>query len=65
MAGAGIVSDSFDLEALQRFASSYRPNSEFIYWVRSSERVIVNELEELMNPQSIITFPEFSKYVSI
>ncbi len=65
MAGAGIVSDSFDLEALQRFASSYRPNSEFIYWVRSSERMIVNELEELMNPQSIITFPEFSKYVSI
>ena len=37
-AGAGIVSDSFALEPLLRFAGKYCPSREFIYWARSSER---------------------------
>lgn len=43
--GAGIVADSFDLQKLLDFEREYRPNVEFRYWVRSSERVILNALE--------------------
>ena len=48
-AGAGIISDSFDLESLLRFAGRYTPNRNFISWVRSCERRIIFELEETMN----------------
>ena len=40
-AGAGIISDSFDLKPLLRFAGTYSPNS--------CERRIIFELEETMN----------------
>ncbi|WP_303187989.1 glycosyltransferase family protein [Bacteroides finegoldii] len=48
-AGAGIISDSFDLESLLRFAGRYTPNRNFTSWVRSCERRIIFELEETMN----------------
>lgn len=31
-AGAGIISDSFDLQPLLRFAGEYTPNRHFVYW---------------------------------
>lgn len=46
-AGAGIVSDSFRLEALLNFAGTYCPNKPFKYWVRKSEQRIIAELERL------------------
>nr|WP_320059324.1 glycosyltransferase family protein [uncultured Bacteroides sp.] len=64
-AGAGIVSDSFKIEPLLRFSDGYVPNRDFMYWARSSERLIVNELETLTNSQSVITLPNFTKYLSI
>ena len=48
-AGAGIISDSFDLESLLRFTGRYTPNRNFTSWVRSCERRIIFELEETMN----------------
>ncbi|WP_321330809.1 glycosyltransferase family protein [uncultured Bacteroides sp.] len=64
-AGAGIVASSFDIEPLLRFSEGYTPNRSFMYWVRSSERLIVNELETTTSPQPIITLPNFTKYLSI
>lgn len=66
MAGAGIISDSFELEPLLRFAGRYIPNRDFVYWVRSSERRIVLELEKTVASQSEITsIPTFTNYVPI
>lgn len=53
-AGAGIVSDSFDLEPLLRFTGKYCSNREFIYWARSSERRFVHELEKLRSPEAAV-----------
>jgi len=64
-AGAGIMSDSFEIERLLRFSDGYVPNRNFMYWARSSERLIVNELETITNSQSVITVPSFTKYLSI
>lgn len=49
LAGAGIVADSFDLQRLLDFEHNYRPNVEFRYWVRSSERIILEALEEAVH----------------
>ncbi len=46
-AGAGIVSDTFNLDALQAFAESYQPNKEFVYWARSCEYRLISILENL------------------
>lgn len=51
-AGAGIVSESFTLDSLLRFAETYNPDREFTYWVKSSERRIIFELEKLVSQQS-------------
>ena len=47
--GAGIVSDHFDIDELMKFAESYEVNQEFIYWVRSSERRVLELFEKLIN----------------
>ncbi len=65
-AGAGIISDSFDLQPLLRFVGKYAPNRHFIYWVRSCERRIILELEKLAASQSEITsIPTFNNYLPI
>lgn len=64
-AGAGIVSDSFALEPLLRFAGKYCPSREFIYWARSSERHIICELENLIDHQSVVNIPTFTNYLPI
>ena len=64
--GAGIISESFDVESLLRFAETYRPNPDFAYWVRSSEHRILLELERLTASQSeITTIPTFTNYLPI
>ena len=65
-AGAGIISDSFDLQPLLRFAGEYTPNRHFVYWVRSCERRMIRELEELAASHSEITsIPTFTNYLPI
>lgn len=65
-AGAGIVCDSFELEPLLRFAGKYCPNRHFIYWVRSSERRIILELEKLTASESELTaIPTLTNYLPI
>lgn len=64
-AGAGIVSELFDLQPLLRFAGSYCPNREFIYWARSSERHIIGEIEKLAEHQSIKDIPNLTNYLPI
>lgn len=64
-AGAGIMSDSFDLSPLLRLAASYCPNREFIYWARSSERHIIGEIEKLAEHQSIKDIPNLTNYLPI
>ena len=65
-AGAGIISDSFDLKPLLRFAGTYSPNRTFVRWVRSGERRIILELEKLAASQSAITsIPTFTNYLPI
>ena len=49
LTGAGIVADTFDLQRLLDFERSYRPDTEFRYWVRSAERVILEALEETVH----------------
>lgn len=66
MAGAGIVSDSFDLEPLLRFVGKYTPSRNFVSWVRSCERRIILELERTIASQSEITsIPTFTNYLPI
>lgn len=43
--GAGIVSSDFDVQRLLDFAETYRPNPNFVYWVRSAEYAFLNLLE--------------------
>lgn len=43
--GAGIIEKDFYLDKLVDFAKTYRPDKSFVYWVRSCERLILNELE--------------------
>lgn len=43
--GAGIISDDFDLQQLLEFARHYRPNRDFVYWVRSVEYTLLSLLE--------------------
>ncbi|KAA4212766.1 glycosyltransferase, partial [Bacteroides ovatus] len=65
-AGAGIISDSFDLQPLLRFAREYTPNRHFVYWVRSCERRMIRELEKLAASHSEITsIPTFTNYLPI
>lgn len=45
--GAGIVGDSFSIQPLLKFAETYAPDREFVYWVRSSERRVIGELEDM------------------
>ena len=66
MAGAGIVSDSFDLEPLLRFVGRYTPSRNFVSWVRSCEHRIILELERTIASQSEITsIPTFTNYLPI
>lgn len=65
-AGAGIISDFFDLQPLLRFAGEYTPNRHFVYWVRSCERRMIRELEKLAASHSEITsIPTFTNYLPI
>ena len=66
IAGAGIISDSFDLKRLLRFAETYHPNRNFVYWTRSSEHRIIYELEQLFTSEPEITImPTYSNYLPI
>lgn len=65
-AGAGIISDSFDLKLLLRFAGRYTPNRNFVSWARSCERHILLELERTIASQSEVTsIPTFTNYSPI
>lgn len=65
-AGAGIISNSFDLEPLLHFAGRYTPNRNFVSWVRSCEHRIILELERTIASQSEITsIPTFTNYLPI
>ncbi len=48
-AGAGIISNTFDLDTLQDFAKTYHPNKEFVYWTRSCEFRLLSILEGLQS----------------
>lgn len=50
LGGAGIASDDFDLDRLKAFADSYRPDPTFRYWVRSSDRRIMDIIDTLPHP---------------
>lgn len=64
-AGAGIVSDSFNLEALIDFSASYRPNNSFVSWARKSEQRMVAELERVADRHSMRSFPTLTNYYPI
>lgn len=64
-AGAGIIADSFDLESLLRFAGTYVPNREYIRWVRSSERQIIEELERFADQHMADTVSTLTNYYPI
>lgn len=53
-AGAGIIAESFELDRLLEFAGTYQPNKEFAYWVRSSGRLIISELEAVADEKSLM-----------
>lgn len=46
--GAGISDTHFNLDNLLEFASAYRPNPNFAYWVHSAGNTILNEIENLI-----------------
>lgn len=52
--GAGISAKDFDLDRLESFADDYQPDPRpFIYWAKSSERLILRELENVNSLQSV------------
>jgi len=60
--GAGIVSDSFNLDDLIKYSESYEPNRSFVYWVNSCERMLISELEENIDQHTIFAIPALSNY---
>lgn len=64
-AGAGIVSDSFNLETLIDFSAAYRPNKSFVCWVRKSEQRMVAELERIADQHFMNSLPTFTNYYPI
>ncbi len=42
--GAGIPAKYFDISALLEFKKDFKPNEDFVSWVRSAERIILEEL---------------------
>lgn len=46
-AGAGIVSDNFDLSALLQSVAIYKPNTLFRRWVANADTLIFSELKEV------------------
>lgn len=48
-AGAGIVSDAFDLDRLIEFSRQYTPRVAFRYWVRSAEHRVLELLEGVVD----------------
>lgn len=46
-AGAGIISDSFDLSALLQFINTYKPNTLFRQWVANADALIFTELKDI------------------
>lgn len=55
-AGAGIVSADFDLESLGKLAEYHQPDREFVYWAKSSERLLLRQLEEKIGQSSLSGF---------
>ena len=52
--GAGISADRFDLGLLLEFTKGFRPDHEFREWVKSSESIIINELEKYYKDSDIL-----------
>ncbi len=48
--GAGISSKSFDISALLEFKKGFKPNEDFVTWVRSAEKIILEELTTGVEP---------------
>lgn len=55
-AGAGILADDFDLDRLRDFAAGYRPDREFVFWARSSERMMLQALEGIIDLPTLTGF---------
>ena len=62
--GAGIVSDQFEIEHLLDFADTYQPNQEFIYWVKSCERLILEKIEDTVRWNARSDFQEISDCIT-
>lgn len=43
--GAGIIRDHFDLDGLIKFSHNFIPNYQFTLWVKSSERIFMQQLQ--------------------
>ena len=62
--GAGIVSDQFEIEHLLDFADTYQTNQEFIYWVKSCERLILEKIEDTVRWNARSDFQEISDCIT-
>lgn len=59
---AGIVEEDFNLDKLVDFAKTYKPDKGFVYWVKSCERLILNELEAKTDLGSVWASSSLSNY---
>ena len=59
--GAGIINKDFDVNKILHYAETYKLNREFIYWARSSERQILNEIEKTINHNIYSDVPDYSE----
>ena len=59
--GAGIISESFDIKKILDYQERYKMNREFVYWVRSSERQILYEIEKTTNHDIYSGITDYSK----
>lgn len=46
LSGAGVVADSFDLDALLHLSETHRPDPSFRHWVKQSDWLILREFRE-------------------
>jgi uncharacterized protein (TIGR00661 family) len=60
--GAGIISDSFNLDDLIKLSESYVPNRSFVYWANSCERMLISKLEEKTDQHTFFAIPALSNY---
>jgi hypothetical protein len=57
VSNAGVVSNSFELEALTAYIPTYQPAVDFTHWINAAETIFIHELTHLESEMSNVLVP--------